>query len=390
MRKILVVGLVYLTLITTFASKVQVLGSQWLIAEGQHSTDETFYLETKGGLAPDFFTTGVIFSPDEHFVAVAGVGMIYIYDTKTGQEVRRTPVDDNPFGAPSGYFGFSPSADRFYARRGPQILECPLREGQPCTLLSHALKDQFTSGPLAPAVVISSHGSTSKNQVEMGWKSPKGDIAVISNTAEDGGQVISLKFLSTNKEVVLASSISYIGGIDFFPGLIVTHGSSTHFIDFSQGKVQGVNGDVRVGGMRRVLASFEHNSPSATWNLAVQGGAGNLSHPGLRLNKRPRWFRISDDGNAIIYQMSDSDLSGYAHGQSVDLNCSLPSFSVVPVSDPSGSSVGAFCFRDAKNPSARGFDTVFVGWDLHSMEERVRIVANGFDRPTWPVPQPHE
>jgi hypothetical protein len=98
-----------------------------VLAQPRHSSSEAFYLEVKGGLQPDFAAPHVRFSPDEHFVAVAGGGTIYIYDVRSGLEVRRILVTDNPFGIFPSAFAFSPSSDRFYAEKALQLLACPLK-----------------------------------------------------------------------------------------------------------------------------------------------------------------------------------------------------------------------------------------------------------------------
>jgi hypothetical protein len=229
--------------------------------------------------------------------------------------------------------------------------------------------------------------SPSLSHLPPGWKSPNGNFEITSQMSQDGGQIIYLKTLTKPVKVdILAGSAAVTNGVAFLPpARVVTRGISTHLFDFLGGTFQSFPVDLRFNADGRVYAYFLYNLAQKTWDLTIEGPQqGSRSQPGLQLKALPAWFGVSDDGSVAAYE-SKTILSIYANGATTKLDCSSLSFGTLhseryPVVDPGGSSLGAFCGRDATDPTSNGLDPFFVLWDLHTLKEKTRIPATDFNK----------
>jgi len=222
-----------------------------------------------------------------------------------------------------------------------------------------------------------------------GWKSPKGDLEIASQSTLDQSQIIYLKRLKKPSTVeVLAGSATSTRSVAFLPTLkVVTRsGVSTRIFDFAPGTYQSFPADVQFDANARFYAYFVPDATRNMWDLAIQNAAdGSVTKPGLEAKSPPMGLGISDDGSVALYS-TGKGIFAFSNGVSTNLNCVSRSFGggfldpLKVVTDPSGTVGGAFCRRSDDDPGSEGGEIYFVVWDLKTLKERARIKAGGFAR----------
>lgn len=130
------------------------IASLWIThavdASGQAKSDSAsfgqYQLVMKSSV-PAMKGMGVLYSPDERFAAITGDDMVYIYNLRVEQEIRRLPMFHVfSFGFPYGFVAFDSTSTHLYVRSGQSILDCSLIDDTDCQSLRDDVQSGFDMG----------------------------------------------------------------------------------------------------------------------------------------------------------------------------------------------------------------------------------------------------